>query len=270
MGTVPTNWSIAIGSGGATSNLGNSGILAASATSTTITGLPVDGSSATVYLYALINGVWTQLDSETSTTFTAPPPAQPEIISPLTGETLTSGSVTVNWDAMGTVPTNWSIAIGSGGATSNLGNSGILAASATSTTITGLPVDGSSATVYLYALINGVWTQLDSETITTFTAPPPAQPEIISPLTGETLTSGSVTVNWDAMGTVPTNWFIGFGSGGQVSNLGHSGVLSSSAVTATITGLPTDGSSATVYLYALINNVWVQLDTEAVTLFTTL
>ena len=57
------------------------------------------------------------------------------------------------------------------GATSNLGNSGILAASATSATITGLPVDGSSATVYLYALLNGVWTQLDSETVTTFTAP---------------------------------------------------------------------------------------------------
>ena len=192
MGLVPTNWAVRAGTTGPGSqDLASPPVLISTVSSGTLAGLPTDGVSFTISLYALQNGVWSVVDSELVTAFTAPTPAQPEITTPLTGDTLTGNTVTVNWDAMGTVPTNWSIAIGSGGATSNLGNSGILAASATSTTITGLPVDGSSATVYLYALINGVWTQLDSETITAFTAPTPAQPEITTPLTGDTLTGNT-------------------------------------------------------------------------------
>jgi hypothetical protein len=53
-----------------------------------------------------------------------------------------------------------------------------------------------------------MWYVLDSEQVTTFTAPAPAAPAIQSPTTGDTLISGSATVTWDAMGTVPKYSFL--------------------------------------------------------------
>ena len=270
MGLVPTNWFVGVGNDGAVSNLGHSGVLSPSAVSAMITGLPVDGSSATIYLYALVNGVWTELDTETVTMFAGPPPAQPEITSPLTGDTLTSGSVSVSWDAMGTVPTNWAVRAGTTGPGSqDLAAPAVLGSGATGDTLTGLPTDGSTFTISLYALQNGVWSVVDSEQVTAFTAPAPAQPEITSPLTGDTLTSGSVSVSWDAMGTVPTNWAVRAGTTGPGSqDLAAPAVLGSGATGDTLTGLPTDGSTFTISLYALQNGVWSVVDSEQVTAFT--
>ena len=271
MGTVPTLWAVRAGTGGPGSqDLAAPASLGSGATSDILTGLPTDGSSFTISLYALQNGVWNVVDSEQVTAFTAPAPAQPEITSPLTGDTLGSGSVTVNWDAMGTVPTLWAVRAGTGGPGSqDLAAPASLGSGATSDILTGLPTDGSSFTISLYALQNGVWNVVDSEQVTAFTAPAPAQPEITSPLTGDTLGSGSVTVNWDAMGTVPTLWAVRAGTGGPGSqDLAAPASLGSGATSDILTGLPTDGSSFTISLYALQNGVWNVVDSEQVTAFT--
>ncbi|MDW3094140.1 MAG: S8 family serine peptidase [Gammaproteobacteria bacterium] len=265
MGTVPQYWAVLVGSNGLGSyDVHHSGVLSGSSTSNAVS-FPTDGREVTVGLYAFINGAWNTMDSEVVNTFMAPPPAAPEITSPLTGTTLTSSSVTVSWDAMGTVPQYWAVLVGSNGLGSyDVHHSGVLSGSSTSNAVS-FPTDGREVTVGLYAFINGAWNTMDSEVVNTFMAPPPAAPEITSPLTGTTLTSSSVTVSWDAMGTVPQYWAVLVGSNGLGSyDVHHSGVLSGSS-TSNAVSFPTDGREVTVGLYAFINGAWNTMDSEVVT-----
>ena len=267
MGTVVTNWAVQVGTGGAGSkDLFNSGAIAGSASSLAISNLPTDGSNITITLWSFAGGSWSIADSESVTTFIAPPPAAPEITAPLTGTTLTAANVTVTWDAMGTVVTNWAVQVGTGGAGSkDLFNSGAIAGSASSLAISNLPTDGSNITITLWSFAGGSWSIADSESVTTFIAPPPAAPEITAPLTGTTLTAANVTVTWDAMGTVVTNWAVQVGTGGAGSkDLFNSGAISPNLSSFVVSNLPTDGSTVTITLWTFAGGNWTIVDSESV------
>ncbi len=271
-GTAPQNWVATAGtgtSGAAAYNLVLPAYAGASATSQTLSGLPVDGSGFNINLFALIDGVWTVVDTVAVTAFTAPSPA---ITSPTGGSTLTSGSVTVNWNPNGTAPQNWVVTAGTsnvaGTAAYNILLPSVVGTSATSQTLSGLPVDGSNFFINLYALENGVWSIVDSISVTAFTAPSPA---ITSPTGGSTLTSGSVTVNWNPNGNTPQNWVATAGtgtSGAAAYNLVLPAYAGASATSQTLSGLPVDGSGFNINLFALIDGVWTVVDTVAVTAFT--
>ena len=267
MGTTVTNWAVRAGNTGPGSyNLALPPVVGPSAASDSLSGLPTDGSAFTISLYALINGTWSVVDSVNVTAFTAPPPSSPEITSPTGGTTLTSGSVTVDWNDMGTSVTNWAVRAGSTGPGSyDLAAPAILGPSAASDSLSGLPTDGSAFTISLYALINGTWSVVDSVNVTAFDAP---SPTITSPTGGTTLSSGSVTVDWSDMGTTVTNWAVRAGSTGPGSyDLAAPAILGPSAASDSLSGLPTDGSAFTISLYALINGTWSVVDSVNVTAF---
>ncbi len=270
-GNTPDNWVVTAGTsnvaGTAAYNIALPTVLDTSATSQTLTGLPIDGSGFYINLYAFENGAWSIKDSTSVTAFTAP---QPAITSPTGGSTLTSGSVTVNWNPNGNTPDNWVVTAGTsnvaGTAAYNIALPTVLDTSATSQTLTGLPIDGSGFYINLYAFENGAWSIKDSISVTAFTAP---QPAITSPTGGSTLTSGSVTVNWNANGNTPENWVVTAGTsnvaGPSAYNLLLPAHAGPAATSQTLSGLPTDGRSFYINLYALENGAWSIVDSISIT-----
>ena len=268
MGTAATRWAVRAGSGGSgTFDLAAPPLLGAGATSQTVTGLPVDGSAITIDLYAEVNGAFSIVDTVNVTAFTAP---LPQLITPADASILTSGTVTVGWNQMGTAVTRWAVRAGSGGSgTFDLAAPPLLGAGAFNQQVTGLPVDGSAITIDLYAEINGVFSIVDTVNVTAFTAPPPATPQLLFPTDAATLTTGAVNVTWDQMNTPATRWAVRAGSGGSGTfDLAAPALLGAGATSQMVTGLPVDGSAITIDLYAEVNGAFSIVDTVNVTAFT--
>ena len=262
--TIATRWAVRAGSGGSgTFDLAAPPLLGASATSDSLTGLPVDGRTITIDLYAETNGAFSIVDTVNVTAFTAPSPA---LLTPAGGSTLASGTVNVSWDPMGTAATRWAVRAGSGGSgTFDLAAPPLLGAGATSQMVTGLPVDGSSFTIDLYAEVNGAFSIVDTVNVTAFAAP---SPTITAPADASTLASGTVNVTWDQMGTAATRWAVRAGSGGSGTfDLAAPPLLGAGATSQMVTGLPVDGSSFTIDLYAEVNGAFSIVDTVNVTAF---
>jgi len=169
------------------------------------------------------------------------------LTSPTPGSTLTSSSATFQWTA-GTGVTQYVLGIGSTGVGSyNLYNSTPI--TATQASVTGLPTNGETLYARLYSLISGTWQYHDY----TYTAA--ATPAVLtSPTPGSTLTSSSATFQWTA-GTGVTQYVLGIGSTG----LGSYNLYNSTPITATqasVTGLPTNGTTLYARLYSMINGAW--------------
>ena len=99
----------------------------------------------------------------------------------------------------------------------------------TSTTVGGLPTDGSTVHVRFFFKVDGVWSPGTDYTYTAFNAPPPpAGPSIVGPVPGSTLTDagGSETFTWDSMGLDVEAYSLVFGSTVGGAELGRSGALS--------------------------------------------
>jgi hypothetical protein len=118
----------------------------------------VPANGVTVYgrLYSEIAGVWQYTDY----TFTeSGSPSQATLTSPNPNCTLTGSSQLFSWLPGGGV-TAYMLWVGSNGVgTANLYNSGVI--TATSTTATGLPVNGKKLHVRLFSLISGSWQSAD-------------------------------------------------------------------------------------------------------------
>ena len=173
------------------------------------------------------------------------------ITTPTPGSTLTGSSVTFTWTA-GTGATAYWLDAGSvpGGnqyyQSGNLGN-------VLTTTVNGLPTDGSTVYVTLYSLVGGQWLS-NAYTYTAYSASG-AQGVITTPTPGSTFTGSTVTFNWTA-GTGASAYWLDIGNvpGGnqyyQSGNLGN-------VLTITVNGLPTDGSTVYVTLYSLVGGQWL-------------
>ena len=142
----------------------------AAITSTTVTGLPTDGSTVYVTLKWRIDGV----TSSASHSYTAaddggpPPGGTPTMTSPADGSILAGSSETFMWSDEGASVDLWRLQIGSapGGRDLFVQN---FDSAITSTTVTGLPTDGSTVYVTLRWRIDGV----TSEASYTYTASGP-------------------------------------------------------------------------------------------------
>jgi hypothetical protein len=243
-GTSVTAYQLCLGTTGVGScNLYDSG--STTATSAKVTGLPTLGQTIYATLGSEIGGVW-QYANYTYTEAGAIPAA---LISPTPGSVLPGSSVTFTWSA-GTGPTAYQLWLGTTGVGSqNLYNSG--STTATSANVTGLPTYGQTIYASLGSLIGGVW-QYAYYTYTEAGTPVPAA--LTSPTPGSTLTGSSVTFAWTA-GTGPTAYQLWLGTTGVGSqNLYNSG--STTATSASVTGLPTYGQKVYATLGSLIGGVW--------------
>jgi hypothetical protein len=217
------------------------------ATSATVTTLPVNGETVFVRLNQLVDGVWKSTDynyTESGTLVSA------AITSPAAGSTLTGTSVTFSWPG-GAGPAGYQLLVGTTGVGSNnLYYSGVT--TATSETLN-VPAYGVTLFVRLRQEIDGAWQSTDY-TYTESGSPTPAV--LTAPTTGNLL-SGPVTFTWTT-GNGPTSYqlLVGtFGVGTDNIYISGSTTLTSESVT-----IPANGVTVYVRLNQLINGVWQATD----------
>ena len=219
------------------------------ALTTTVNGLPTDGSTIYVTLNSLIGGVWSGTPY-TYTAFNSSGATLAVMQTPTPSSILTGSSVVFTWSA-GSGPTAYWLDIGNVAGGNQYYQSGNLGTALT-TTVNGLPTNGSAVYVTLYSLIAGQW-QSNAYIYTAFNVAA-AGGVLTTPTPGSTLTGSSIVFDWTA-GTGASAYWLDVGStvgGNQYYQSGNLGT----ALTTTVNGLPTNGSTIYVTLHSLISGVW--------------
>jgi hypothetical protein len=178
--------------------------------------------------------------------------APAEMVSPAPGSALTGPTVTFSWTTGSGVSQYW-LYVGS-----SVGAADIYSASqgtATSGTVSNLPMDGRTVFVRLWSLIGSTW-QFRDYTYQAFT-PPPA--EIYSPAPGSTLPGATVTFLWTDGFGASTYWlYVGNSLGGNDIYSASQGLVNEG----TVSNLPMDGRTLYVRLWSWIDgqNRWIFSD----------
>ena len=213
-----------------------------------VTGLPLDGSNVYVTLYTKINGSYQDNFGAYLRTTTTYRSAAINITSPVPGSTLGGFAATFTWSNGGGAQSYW---LDVGTAPRQGAIFGANVGTATSQQVTGLPMDGSTVYVTLYAFINGVWQPRPF----TFKAATGQDPRavMLSPAAGATLSGSSATFTWTTGSGVAAYW-LDVGTAPGQGNIfgGNVGTVTSRLVT----GLPANGSTINVNLYSSINGIW--------------
>jgi len=243
-----TNWWVYAGSADSGSEqyaYTSTGLLPASATSAAITRLPNDGSTVYVTLwYKPVNDDWQSI----ATSYTAASGGGLSIDSPTPESTLESGSQTFTWSANGTPIDEYWIYAGASAGDYQYYNS-VLGA-ATSATLSGLPVDGS--TIYLrlwHRVSGGTWQYID----TTYAAVDDVSILPVLDIPGGTAISSTQLLNWSASGTNVDQWWLYAGNTPRGNEYFDSGNLGGTT-TASLSGLPS-GSASFVTLWYRANGL---------------
>jgi hypothetical protein len=118
--------------------------------------------------------------------------------------------------------------------------------------VNGLPTNGSTVYVTLYTLQNGNWLS-NAYTYTAYTLAA-AGGVMQTPAPGSTFTDSTVAFTWSA-GAGASNYWLDVGSISGGHDYYSSGPLGN-VTTATVSGLPTDGSPVYVTLYSFISGTW--------------
>jgi len=169
------------------------------------------------------------------------------LTSPTPGSVLPGSSVTFTWTA-GIGPTEYQICLGTVRASCNLLDG--FETNGTSLSVTGLPTYGQTLYAALGSLIGGVWQWADY----TYTEAGTPLAALTSPIPGTTLPGSSVTFTWSAgFGVTAYQFWLGTTGIGS-SNLYNSGVTT--ATSASVTGLPTNGQTVYAQLGSLLGGVW--------------
>ncbi len=227
-----------------------SGSLPTSTLSQTVNSLPEDGSTVWARWYYLLSGAWQHIDY-TYTAFNAAAAAA-VMQTPAPSSTLSGGSVTFDWTA-GTGATAYWLDVGSVAGGNQYEQSGNLG-NVLTTTVNGLPTDGSTVYVTLYSLAGGVWVS-NAYTYKAFNAAAAAA-GMTSPTGGSTLTGSSVTFQWGAASGASGYW-LDVGTVEYGNTIYQSGTLSNTVLSQTVNGLPTDDSTVYVTLYTKFKGIKV-------------
>jgi hypothetical protein len=118
--------------------------------------------------------------------------------------------------------------------------------------VNNIPTTGGMLYARLCSLVNSTWVSQD---YTFIEAGTPLKAAITSPAPGSRLgTSRPVTFHWDQGKGVTETWLaVGTTHAGS-ANLYDAGTLT--GMQATVSGIPTNGSTLYVTLYSLIDGVW--------------
>ena len=245
-GATVTDWKLYLGTTLGAYNLFNSGIL--TTTSALATDLPTDASTIYARLWSRIGGRWETEDY----VYTAATVIAVSMDAPVPGSVLSGADVTFQWSASGSV-SQWTLQIGTTLGGNDLHDSGSLG-TATSASVTGLPVDGQAIFVRLSSLVGGAL-QTDDFTYTAANL----SPSMVSPIPNTTLSGSEVTFQWTDNGAPVTEWMLQVGTslgGAEIDDIGSLGAATSRAVS----GLPTDGSTVYVRLWYFANADWSSKD----------
>jgi unsaturated rhamnogalacturonyl hydrolase len=246
---VATAYWIDVGSVAGGNQYYQSGSLSTSTLSATVSDLPTNGSTIYVTMYSLINTQWVN-NAYTYTAFNAAAAAG-VLTTPTPGSTLTGSTVTFMWSA-GSGATAYWLDIGTlpGGNTiyqsGNLGN-------VTSTTVNGLPTNGTTIYVTLYSLSSGQWVS-NAYTYTAFNAAT-GLAVMQTPIQGSRLSGNTAIFTWSSDPSATAYWLdIGNVPGAntyyQSGNLGN-------VLTTTVYSLPANGSTVYATLYSLMGGQWL-------------
>ncbi len=219
------------------------------ATSATVSGLPTNGATVYVQLRYYLNGVWSYFDY----TYTAETLAPPALVTPTPGSQLPGSNVTFQWTP-GSGVTQYLINVGTRWPGSDdLYGSGVT--TKTSATVAGLPTDGATIYVLLRYEVNGVWTDLYYTYTASGSLTPPA---LTTPAPGSHLTSPTATFQWSP-GSGPSAYLLTVGTKWPgSSDIYGTGVTT--ATSANVSGLPTNGVNVYVQLRYQYNGVWTVLN----------
>jgi hypothetical protein len=247
-GAGVTAYQLWIGTSEGENNIYNSGVT--SLLTETVTGLPSNAEKLWVRVYSRINGAYQYNDYFFYATGT---PSKAAITSPTGGTTFTGSSATFNWST-GAGVSYYQLWISAKGPGKNeLYNSGSV--TTLSATVNNLPTNGATLYVRLYSLVQGVY-QLTDYTYTESGTPTLAA--MTSPTPGSTLASSSQTFTWSA-GAGPIEYQLWVSAVGPGKNeLYNSGATT--ALTKTVTGLPTTGGKLYVRLYSKVGATWLDVD----------
>ena len=247
-GTNVTAYELNIGSTAGGSNYYNSG--STTNLMATANSLPTDGSTVYVTLYSLISGVW-QNNQYTYTAFNATG-ASGMMQTPTPGSTLTGSSATFTWSAGAGASAYWLDAGSTPGGnqyyqSGNLGN-------VLTTTVNGLPEDGSTIYVTLYSLVGANWVG-NAYTYTAFNLVGAGLGVMQTPPPSSTLSGNAVTFTWSAGANSTAYWVDVSNVAPGGNDLDQSGNLGNT-LTYSIYNLPADGSTIYVTLYSLVGGQW--------------
>ncbi len=244
-----TAYWVDIGSTQGGNNYYSSGNLGIVYTTPVVTGLPTNGTTIYVTLYALIGGSWSP-NAYTYSAFNAGAEAG-VLTTPTPSSKLSGSTVAFDWTA-GSGSTAYWMDIGSAAGGNNYYSSGNLG-SVLTTTVSTMPTNGTTIYVTLYSLVGGTWTP-NAYTYTAFSASA-AEGVLTTPTPGSILTGSTVTFDWTAGSPGPYSYWIDIGSSAGGNNYYSSGNLGN-VTTTTVYTLPTDGSTVYVTLYTLIGGSW--------------
>ena len=218
------------------------------ALSRTVTGIPTDGRSIYVRLWSYLSGAW-QYNDYTYTAFTGTTIAKAQMTSPANGSTFSSSSVAFTWDA-GSGASDYFLYVGSSAGANDI--YGADQGTALSRTVTGIPIDGRSTYVRLWSYLSGAW-QYNDYTYTAFTGTSAAKAQMTSPANGSTFSSSSVAFTWNA-GSGASDYFLYVGSSAGAND--NYGADQGTALSHTVSGIPTDGRSIYVRLWSYLSGAW--------------
>lgn len=220
--------------------------------STSVSGLPTNGETLYVRFSYRCDGEWYYNDV-TYTAATAEPGGEaPVITSPVPGSTLASSSATIAWRA-GAGVTRYVLYVGT-----RLGARDVLlrdAGQGLSASVWGLPTNGQTLYVRLWYRVGTAWRYVDVTYAAARAGGGAGTPSITSPAPGSVLASSTATFTWSA----GASWYwltIGSTAGGRdLYNVEQRTNLS-----ATVSGLPTNGSTLYVLLWYRSNGTWYHSD----------
>ena len=198
--------------------------------------------SAANYTFTFVNGILTVT------------PVTGQITSPPKGSTLTGSAATFTWSHESGA-TSYQLWVGS---TPGAHDLGFLNTSGLAATINGLPTDGRMLYVTLYGYVTS-WTVQDAATYTAATI---VKAQITAPTKGSTLTGPSATFIWSAE-TGATSYQVWVGHSAGAHDIA---TVTTSALTATVNGLPIDGSQIYVTLYGYTGS-WTAQDSATYTAY---
>ena len=241
-GAGPSAYWLYLGTKGEGSDdLYNSG--STTATSATVSGLPTTGAMVYAKFLQHIDGAW----QTTYYTYWGGTPSAATLTTPIAGMAL-CGSTSFTWPT-DTGPSAYMLELGTIGAGSNnLYSSGSTTGGSEKVTV---PCDAVTVWVTLLSRLNGAW---QTEAYTFTEGGTLVKAAITSPANKSVLPGSSVMFNW-AGGAGPSGYWLYLGTTGQgSSNLYNSGATT--ATSATVTGLPTNGKTVYAELLQRINGAW--------------
>jgi hypothetical protein len=215
-----------------------------------VTGIPIDGRRIYVRLWSLVGGVWYYSDYD----FTAAGTTRARLTSHTDVATLGGASATLGW-AAGTGATAYWVYVGNTPGGIDIAN--VSTGTNLSTVITGLPTDRRPVYVRLWTLTGGVWVYNDY--VLRAYDGGAARARLTIPLPDATLVGSSTTFSWVA-GSGATQYWLYVGTSRGATNLHNAS--HGTNLSATVGGLPTNGSTIYVRLWTLNGGIWSFNDYE--------